>query len=254
MLKFVSPCCSAVGILFGLAAAAAVAQNASYDLRIQADFDAFIPSPLGNAAVYDPLEGLVLPRTQSGGSDAYVPYAADDFTAMTRLRFLDNPPTTDYASLFFRDAAVDDGSASGYAVSLSDAGELNVVRLDGISNQTILGSVASSGLDPVANDILLEVRVVGAMIELTAWNAGLPQPAPQIVVTDNAANPYLDGSFVDLVNSSFDGPPGSTIAFRSLELIAVPEPTAGMIAVLCAAATLAARRRVPQSRDSATTS
>ena len=98
------------------------------------------------------------------------------FTATTQLRFLNDAGKTDWASLFFRDPRLD-GTDEGYSASFSNSGQLLILRIDQITNQTTLGTVDTE-LDPLVGDIMLQATVIGSTIRMTAWQAGLPNRNP----------------------------------------------------------------------------
>jgi RNA polymerase sigma factor (sigma-70 family) len=113
-----------------------------------------------------------------------------------------------------------------------------------------IGPRVSTGLNFVAEDVNLQLDVVGNQARFTVWGASQPKPhSPQIVGT--LPNSLAKSGTVAL----FGSPPASDwnqpVAFRHVELIAIPEPSSIALGSLSAVAlaSFAFRRRLVRFRQ-----
>ena len=142
------------------------------------------------------------------------PFEPDDFVVDTQVRFLDDVGKTDWITIIARDADLGGAGVPGYMASISTRGELMIQRTTSDGADSTFRHTFLSELDPVNHDVRLKFRLDGESLSLSAWKSDDVAPeTPQIMVEDDQ---HLESSYVMVVNSSFDQPPGATAAFRYL--------------------------------------
>ena len=179
------------------------------------------------------IEGATGPSVlglRNDDSTAWLSY--EDAILQTQVRITD-PTLESFAVGFFTRSLSEDV----YTAGITANGDIEITRT--VGGSTIdLGRIATS-LDPVANDVLLELSQIGTQFNLTAWELGMEKPdAPQLTAIDDTFAAGTLGPFL-----SSNGTPADA-AFRFFGVSQVPEPTTLHLLTSCFAALHFCRRRV----------
>ncbi len=181
---------------------------------------------------------FVMSAAPGSGASSIFDFHHSDLSLETQVRFLEEHPRVDWASVSMRDLEIGNG-VDGYFGAVSSTGDLLLARLVprvGVDSRV---QATATGFDALDQDLKLRLVADGSSIDLFAWPATQPMPPePQLSIEDDR---YAEGSFVALGNTSF-APVGdaSPVAFRYLHIFPVPEPATG--ALTCIAILVSALR------------
>ena len=166
---------------------------------------------------------VITAPTDFGGASSVFLFEPDDLVVETQIRFLEDRPRLDYATVAVRDDVLD-GTGRGYFGSVNSDGQLLLARAIPGQNVDPDLNFTAEGFDAVNQDLKMRLVANGPSIQLFAWPATEPMPnEPQLSLQDDR---YLDSGLVQIANSSFQaGSPASPIAFRYIEITPVPEPS-----------------------------
>jgi hypothetical protein len=157
----------------------------------------------------------------------------------TQFRALANGPTAGGVTVLDTEATM---SPSGVFVGgyVYEEGASRLVRIN-CSGARGSGPLATKTLpfSHLTDEVSLRMVVTGMKVALTAWPVDQPEPAPQLIATLPRSFSSQMGHVAAFAGNRTTSVP---IAFRYIEVSAVPEPTTSiLLGVACAA--LAARRR-----------
>lgn len=171
--------------------------------------------------------GDLVIRSDSTDRDApgyYISELTDlrDGLFRTQLRFAEANGDFAFAGIFARNSQP---STPAYIGGIFADGRIRIVELADSLVQFPTEREISTSLDPMTNDVLIELELLGTRVGLRAWEPGSDRPAqPQLSFTDDTLSEGTVGLFLDTLG----GP--AEVRFRSFT--SVPEPATAGVAVM----------------------
>ena len=113
------------------------------------------------------------------------------------------------------------------------------ITSDGGANFFGLTDIAT-GLDPLNEDVIIQLDVIGSMASIWVWRVGEPMPSTPLVTTSGGRVP---GPVAVAVQAEANAMASAQFRYVAVATTSIPEPSTGMLLGIAATSTLVGVRR-----------